>query len=140
MEDYGGALHKPYPVCRPEGSVAATQHPSKEIRKSRPRKFVTHQKVDDPRKSEPRTRHTPPHITPPNKRKHTNGPNARGPWVTPHRAPPPPLSPLPPLSSISKKLKNSRCASVRPAFFPLLPLLPLLPNNTTFFRCFPKLP
>ena len=30
-----------YPVCRPEGSVAATQHPNKEIRKSRPRKFVT---------------------------------------------------------------------------------------------------
>ena len=34
MEDYGGALHTPYPVCRPEGSVAATQQPHKEIRKS----------------------------------------------------------------------------------------------------------
>ena len=42
MEDYGGELHKTFSCLpSPKGSVAATQHPIKEIRESRPRKFVT---------------------------------------------------------------------------------------------------
>jgi len=59
MEDYGGALHNPCPVCRPEGSVAATQHPDKEIRKSRPRKFVIRT-----RKIRPKEKDTPYTPTP----------------------------------------------------------------------------
>jgi len=83
MDDYGGPLHKPYPVCRPGGSVAATQRPNKEIRKSRPREFVTRTRNIRPKgKDTPHThathRHTSPRQTKENT-KRTPVPGARGP-------------------------------------------------------------
>jgi len=70
---------KPYPVCRAEGSVAATQHPNKEIRETRPRKFVTRTKSLTTQGKQPSHTHATHH--PPDK----SNPDARSPWVATHR-------------------------------------------------------
>jgi len=77
----------------PKGSVTATQHPNKEIRKpqqkgtSKMTKESNRRKVRRQKEIEPRTRKNTPHLIRQTKRKHKANPNARSPWVTTPRVP-----------------------------------------------------